>query len=119
MCVSHRGTCCSKSFPSSPSGKLNGMGRCSMDIGEYLPGCALTLHGDSSDWRPPSECLSPQCVRSAVAHVRLPLKRCVDAVALPQEYLAEAMKAVREDGVKIKGYFAWSILDNFEWAGEC
>ncbi|BDA49688.1 beta-glucosidase 6 [Coccomyxa sp. Obi] len=33
-----------------------------------------------------------------------------------QEYLAEAMKAVREDGVNIKGYFAWSILDNFEWA---
>lgn len=30
-----------------------------------------------------------------------------------QEYLAEAIKAVEQDGVKLKGYFAWSLLDNF------
>ncbi|KAL3135675.1 hypothetical protein ABBQ38_006148 [Trebouxia sp. C0009 RCD-2024] len=33
-----------------------------------------------------------------------------------QQYLAEAVKAVKEDGVLLKGYFAWSLLDNFEWA---
>lgn len=33
-----------------------------------------------------------------------------------QQYLSEAVKAVREDGVMLKGYFAWSLLDNFEWA---
>ena len=33
-----------------------------------------------------------------------------------QEYLSEAIKAVEEDAVKLKGYFAWSLLDNFEWA---
>lgn len=33
-----------------------------------------------------------------------------------QQYLAEAVKAVEEDGVLLKGYFAWSLLDNFEWA---
>lgn len=33
-----------------------------------------------------------------------------------QQYLAEAIKAVEEDGVLLKGYFAWSLLDNFEWA---
>ena len=33
-----------------------------------------------------------------------------------QQYLAEVVKAVEEDGVNLKGYFAWSLLDNFEWA---
>ncbi len=30
-------------------------------------------------------------------------------------YLEAALKA-REDGVPLEGYFAWSFLDNFEWA---
>ena len=33
----------------------------------------------------------------------------------PQEYLQAALEAVKENGVKLRGYFAWSILDNFEW----
>ncbi len=31
-----------------------------------------------------------------------------------QQYLAEVLRA-KKDNVQIKGYFAWSLLDNFEW----
>lgn len=32
-----------------------------------------------------------------------------------REYLAQLLRAKRE-GVNVTGYFAWSLLDNFEWA---
>jgi len=36
-------------------------------------------------------------------------------LAYYQGHLAEAQRAV-QNGVPLKGYFAWSLLDNFEWA---
>ncbi len=47
---------------------------------------------------------------------------CVDVLddkfrqAYYREYLAQISRAVKEHGVCVKGYFAWSLLDNFEWA---
>ena len=34
-------------------------------------------------------------------------------------YLSEALRGVRnmlDDGLDVRGYFQWSLLDNFEWA---
>ncbi|KAL5566560.1 hypothetical protein UlMin_029724 [Ulmus minor] len=31
------------------------------------------------------------------------------------DHLANVLKAIK-DGVRLKGYFAWTLLDNFEWA---
>lgn len=32
-----------------------------------------------------------------------------------QQYISNATAAKRDDGVDLRGYFAWSLLDNFEW----
>jgi len=39
----------------------------------------------------------------------------IDRVMFLRNYLTQLQRAVSE-GVPIKGYFLWSILDNFEWA---
>lgn len=37
-------------------------------------------------------------------------------VAFLHDYLEACHAAIHEDGVDLRGYFVWSLLDNFEWA---
>jgi beta-glucosidase len=38
-----------------------------------------------------------------------------DRIQFYQQYLAQVLRA-KQKGVNVKGYFAWSFTDNFEWA---
>jgi beta-glucosidase/6-phospho-beta-glucosidase/beta-galactosidase len=33
-----------------------------------------------------------------------------------KQYISAAQQAAMEDGVNLRGYFAWTLVDNFEWA---
>ncbi|TFK41686.1 beta-glucosidase 1A [Crucibulum laeve] len=40
----------------------------------------------------------------------------IDRVEYFREYTQALLEAVNVDGIDIRAYFAWSLLDNFEWA---
>jgi beta-glucosidase len=70
----------------------------------------------------------PQCVeytlRRAAQLTTVPLVMSENGIGTNDDvqrirYLTEALRGlrnVRDDGIDVRGYFQWSLLDNFEWA---
>ena len=63
------------------------------------------------------------CVRRAAAYTGLPVLVTESGLATEVDaeriaYLDEALRGLHRaiaDGVDVRGYFVWSLLDNFEW----
>jgi beta-glucosidase len=64
------------------------------------------------------------CARRAAAMTGIPVLLTESGIATDDDaeritYVAEVLRGVRralDDGVDIRGYFVWSLLDNFEWS---
>jgi beta-glucosidase len=64
------------------------------------------------------------CARRAAAITGIPVLLTESGIATEDDtervaYIAEALRGVRralDDGVDIRGYFVWSLLDNYEWS---
>lgn len=63
------------------------------------------------------------CVRRAAEAVEIPIIVTENGIGTNDDaqrirYLREALKGLHntmEDGIDVRGYFQWSLLDNFEW----
>ena len=64
------------------------------------------------------------CIRRAAEVATVPIYVTENGIACTDdaervEYVSEALRGVRrclDDGIDLRSYFYWSLLDNFEWS---
>lgn len=94
-------------------------------FGAHETECSVRMEGSDTDWgeiRP--EGLREQLLRFAAASPGTPLYVTENGIMDPTDdrraaYLEGHVAAMREaitQGAPVRGYFHWSLLDNFEWA---
>jgi len=86
-------------WPVVPGGLAELLANLKLRYGPALPPIYITENGCSTDDRPDTD------------------GRVHDAARV--DYLEEHLRFLHrsiEQGVDVRGYFAWSLLDNFEWA---
>ncbi|EXC22071.1 Beta-glucosidase 40 [Morus notabilis] len=52
-------------------------------------------------------------------NILIPLKQALKdekRIKYHNDYLTNLLASIKEDGCNVKGYFVWSLLDNWEWA---
>ena len=86
-------------WPITPDGLYNLLTRWKRELGEQCPDIYITENGCAYDDGPNSD--------GEVNDLR--------RISYLEKHLDAAERAI-SDGVPLKGYYQWSLLDNFEWA---
>ena len=86
-------------WPITPDGLYNLLTRWKRELGDHCPDIYITENGCAYDDGPNSD--------GEVNDLR--------RISYLEKHLAAAERAI-SDGVPLKGYYQWSLLDNFEWA---
>ncbi|MDR0849838.1 MAG: family 1 glycosylhydrolase [Propionibacteriaceae bacterium] len=90
--------------------------------GELLPAPKQNVKRTLTGWEyyPPA---LEECVRRVAEYTGLPIVVTENGIATPDDadrvaYTTDALKGLHQaiaDGIDVRGYFHWSLLDNYEW----
>ncbi|KAH9477766.1 Beta-glucosidase 1B [Psilocybe cubensis] len=100
-----------------PDGTQLGTQAKSSWLQDYAPGFRLLLNYIWKTYKTPIYVTENGFSAKSDVELSLPeVLHDTDRVEYFRGYTNALLAAVVEDGVPVKGYFAWSLLDNFEWS---
>ena len=81
----------------------------------YPPGIRGAMNWITRRFSPKSIYVTENGVDGEVGRPKAEVLKDQFRIDYYQNYLGELLKAIETDGNPVKGYMAWSILDNYEW----